>query len=137
MHECPPGRIAKKRRRWSGDPGCAMLIDSLIGPDTVTDQPRPASTEELRSRIAQALPELGERYPIRSIGIFGSWARGEQTDESDVDLLVALREPIGYFELLDLEEELARRLGTRVDLTTPGALKPRLRESIERDLLSA
>lgn len=97
-------------------------------------QPRPASTDELRARIAQALPELRQRYPIDSIGVFGSWAWGEQMPESDVDLLVTMREPVGYFELLDLEEELAERLGTRVDLTTPGAIKPRLRPTIERDL---
>jgi uncharacterized protein len=98
-------------------------------------QPRPASTEELRSRIAQALPELRQRHPIHTIGIFGSWARGEQTPESDVDLLVTFSEPVGFFELLGLEEELAERLGASVDLTTPGALRPRMRETIERDLL--
>jgi uncharacterized protein len=101
----------------------------------VTAQTRPASTDELRARIAQALPDLRQRYPIHSIGVFGSWARGEQTPESDVDLLVTFSEPVGYFELLALEDALDDLLSTHVDLATPGALRPSMRESIERELL--
>jgi uncharacterized protein len=127
----------QKRRRWSAALGCVMLIDSLIGPDTVTDQPRPASTEELRARIAQALPEFRRRYPIGSIGIFGSWARGEQTDESDVDLLVSFDEAVGFFSFIELREELEALLGVRVDLVTPGGLRPQLEERVSRELLVA
>lgn len=101
----------------------------------MTSHSRPASTEELRARIAQALPDLRRRYPIDTIGVFGSWARGEQTPESDVDLLVAFSEPVGYFELLALQDALDDLLSVRVDLATPGALRPFMRESIERELL--
>jgi predicted nucleotidyltransferase len=65
----------------------------------VTDQHAPLRPKSFAPESLRRCPSSGERYPIRSIGIFGSWARGEQTDESDVDLLVALREPVGYFEL--------------------------------------
>ena len=96
---------------------------------------RPESTDALRARIAAALPDLRGRYPIRSIGVFGSWARGEQTAASDVDLLVEFAEPVGFFELLGLEEELAALLNVPVDLATPGALKPRMSERVLRELL--
>lgn len=96
---------------------------------------RPASTEELRDRLAAALPDLRQRYPIRSIGIFGSWARGEQTAESDVDLLVAFDGSITFFDVLALEEELAAILGAPIDLVTPGALKPFIGQRVQRELL--
>jgi predicted nucleotidyltransferase len=64
--------------------------------------PRPTSF----ARIAQALADLRRRYPIHTIGVFGSWARGEQSPESDVDLLVTFSEPVGLFAYLELKEEL-------------------------------
>ncbi len=96
---------------------------------------RPKNTAELRSRLAAALPGLRDRYPIRTLGVFGSWARGEQTPESDVDLLVEFEKPVGFFELSRLEDELAILLDVRVDLATPGALKPRMSERVLRELL--
>ena len=101
----------------------------------VTRQPRPASTEELRARIAQALPELRQRHPIHTIGVFGSWARGEQTPESDVDLLVTFSKPVGFFAFLELKEELEALLRVRVDLVTPGGLRPQFGERVSRELL--
>jgi uncharacterized protein len=109
--------------------------DSHCDRPPVIRQPRPASTEELRARIAQALPELRQRHPIRTIGVFGSWARGEQTPESDVDLLVTFSEPVGFFAFLELKEELEVLLRVRVDLVTPGGLRPQLEERVSRELL--
>jgi uncharacterized protein len=99
-------------------------------------QARPVSTEELRARIAQALPNLRLRYPIDTIGVFGSWARGEQSPESDVDLLVRFDKPVGFFAFLELKEELEILLRVRVDLVTPGGLRPQLEERIARELLA-
>jgi predicted nucleotidyltransferase len=96
---------------------------------------RPGNTEELRSRLAAALPGLRGRYPIRTLGVFGSWARGEQTPESDVDLLVEFDGVVTYFEVLALEDELRALLGVRVDLATPGALKRFIGERIRSELL--
>jgi predicted nucleotidyltransferase len=88
----------------------------------------------IREKLASALPELRLRYPIRSLGVFGSVARGEGTTASDVDLLVAFFEPVGL-EIVDLVIELEQVLGRRVDLTTPNALKERLRRYVEKDLV--
>ncbi|GBC92393.1 hypothetical protein HRbin15_00863 [bacterium HR15] len=94
------------------------------------------SLAEIQAILRAHQAELRERYGVRSISIFGSYARGEQTPESDVDLLVELEKPIGlrFFELWDHLESI---LGLRVDLLTPNALrsKPRLRQLVQEDLV--
>ncbi len=103
----------------------------------MSEATRPETTEELRARLAAALPALRAEHPIRSIGVFGSWARGEQTAKSDVDLLIEFDEPVGFFEFFDIQEKLEKMLGVRVDLVTPRGLRPQLVERVMRDLLSA
>jgi uncharacterized protein len=74
----------------------------------------------------------------RRISVFGSFARGDQTAMSDVDLLIALkasdRRPVlGLFEFIRLEQELERRLGCEVDLVTEGGLNLHRKSNIEKD----
>ncbi len=96
---------------------------------------RPKTIEELRTRLAAALPDLRRRYPILTLGVFGSWARGEQTPTSDVDLLVEFDGVVTYFDVLALEDELQALLGVRIDLVTPGALKRFIGERVRSELL--
>lgn len=77
------------------------------------------------------LAELG----ITSLAIFGSVARDEATDVSDVDLLVEVQRPCGLLKFLALQDHLASLLGRSVDLATPEAIRPELRLQIERDVL--
>jgi predicted nucleotidyltransferase len=81
-------------------------------------------------------PILTEKYKVKQIGVFGSWARGEQSEESDVDLLVEFAEPIGW-EFVDLKEFLEQILGRPVDLVTIRALKPQLKDRILREVIFA
>jgi predicted nucleotidyltransferase len=72
---------------------------------------------------------IEERYKVRRIGYFGSFARGEQSDQSDVDLLVEFSVTPGW-EFADLKMYLEEQLQREVDLVTYGALRPQMRESI-------
>jgi len=92
--------------------------------------------EEIRGLLARHQKELRQRFGVRVVGIFGSYARGEAEAVSDVDLLLELERPIGL-EIVDVKEHLEHLLGIRVDVVTLGALrkKPRLRKSIEEDLV--
>jgi predicted nucleotidyltransferase len=77
---------------------------------------------------------------VRRISVFGSYARGEATEGSDLDLLVELkpseaRPVLGLFEFIKLEAALEQELGHRVDLVTEEGLNPRRRPNIERDLV--
>lgn len=94
----------------------------------------PLGPEELTRRLAEAKPALRDKYGLARIGLFGSWARGEQGPDSDVDLLVELERPIGLFAFQRLEDELTHLLGCRVDLVTPGALKPHIGAEILRSV---
>jgi predicted nucleotidyltransferase len=74
--------------------------------------------------------ETLEGFGVARLSLFGSFARDEGRDDSDVDLLVEFRRPIGLFEFVRLQRTLAEILGHPVDLVTPAALKPQLRERI-------
>jgi len=72
---------------------------------------------------------LKEKFSVKTIGVFGSFARGEQSDDSDVDILVEFYEPIGW-DFFDLQEYLEQILQKEVDLVTEKALKPQIRTII-------
>ncbi|MCY3901664.1 MAG: nucleotidyltransferase family protein [Caldilineaceae bacterium] len=92
--------------------------------------------EEIRSILRSHRRELKERYHVEDIALFGSYARGEQTDASDLDILVTLSAPLGW-EFVDLHDYLEELLETEVDVVTRGAVdrKPLLRQFIEKDLI--
>jgi predicted nucleotidyltransferase len=64
-----------------------------------------------------------EPYKPERIGIFGSYAREEQTKDSDIDILVSFKETISLFDLVRIHQELSDLLGIKVDVVTEGALK--------------
>ena len=76
-------------------------------------------------------------FKVKSISIFGSVARDEALETSDVDILVEFSEPVGLFHFVRLKRSLEELLGVRVDLVTPGALKAQLRERILREAIRA
>lgn len=90
----------------------------------------------IQTILAEHRAELRERFGVRRLAVFGSYARGEATPLSDVDILVDLERPIGW-ELVDLHDYLEALLGLPVDLVTEGALrrKSRLQEHIREDLV--
>lgn len=85
---------------------------------------------DIMTQLRLLQPELRRRYPIRQMGIFGSYVRGEQTENSDLDVLVDLRAGLGLMELVGLQQDLSDALGVNVDLVMKDALKPRLGQRI-------
>lgn len=81
------------------------------------------------------MPELRDAYRVKTIGVFGSAARGDDTPASDIDILVEFSEPVGFFKFLDLEEYLSGILERKVDLVTRNALKPDIRDAVLRDVV--
>jgi len=86
--------------------------------------------EELKSQIEALKPVLRERFKVKTIGIFGSYVRGEQKRRSDLDLLVEFSESPSLFEFVEMEDFLSQKLGLKVDLVMRDALKPRIKDSI-------
>jgi len=74
--------------------------------------------------------------PIK-VGIFGSFARGDNKKGSDIDILVEFKESPSLLTLIKLENDLSEILGIKVDLVTTGALKnKRIKKSIKKDLIN-
>ena len=87
------------------------------------------------TRALLAHREVLQQFAVRELRLFGSTLRGEADDTSDIDLLVdydpAAR--VGLFAFVRLQRRLSELLGRRVDLATPDALHPALREGILRE----
>ncbi|MEQ9671252.1 nucleotidyltransferase family protein [Coleofasciculus sp. G2-EDA-02] len=87
--------------------------------------------KEIREFFSRYKPILLEKYKwLSELGIFGSYVRGEQNEESDVDVLIDYTEAPDLIELIDLENYLSDNLGMKVDVVTKNGLKPRLKERI-------
>lgn len=89
---------------------------------------------EILAAKADQIREIIARYPVRNPRIFGSVARGEDQEGSDLDLLVDPLEGTTYFDLAGLELELGDLLGIKIDIATPGALRRQVAERIDRDI---
>jgi predicted nucleotidyltransferase len=76
-----------------------------------------------------------QRLGVLHIALFGSSARGEQNDRSDIDLAVRLdaRRKLGLLRLVEIEQQIGEMLGTRVDLVTEPGCASRLQSQIDRD----
>jgi hypothetical protein len=73
-------------------------------------------------------------YDPSKIGVFGSYVRGEQTEKSDLDILINLRKRVGLLQFVRMERELSELLGIKVDLVTEGSLKnEKLKTYIEKE----
>ncbi|MGC8815870.1 MAG: nucleotidyltransferase family protein [bacterium] len=89
--------------------------------------------DEIKGILSEHKEEIRQKYGVRVIGIFGSYARGEQKETSDIHILVELEKPIGlkFFELWDYIEEL---LGCEVDLVRQKILREEIRDDILKEI---
>ncbi len=83
---------------------------------------------------ADNLIEICRENDVAMVGLFGSTSRGEETEKSDIDLLIKFAKRKSLLALVKLERELSEALGKKVDLLTEAAISPYIRENILRDL---
>jgi predicted nucleotidyltransferase len=81
------------------------------------------------------LPAMRRDYGVRRVALFGSTARDEASEKSDLDILVDFDKAPPLDAFLGLKYFLEDRLGLKVDLVTPDALKPRMRPAVEREAM--
>lgn len=84
--------------------------------------------DQLRETIMPVLAPY-----VSEVALFGSVARGEETEQSDIDLLVTFKKPVSLFTLVRLEQELTGALGRQVDLLTYGSISPYILPYVEKD----
>ena len=86
--------------------------------------------------MTQQIADYFKTQPVLKAWLFGSFARGEEQDDSDVDLLVKFDRsiPIGLFAFARMHRELEERVGRKVDLVEEGTLRPAVQKTAKRDM---
>ena len=88
---------------------------------------------DIKNILKSNKQRLADKYGLSFMAIFGSYGRGQQTESSDVDILVDFQRPIGI-EFIDLANELEKLLKIKVDLVSKNGVKPQYLKYIEQDL---
>jgi predicted nucleotidyltransferase len=90
---------------------------------------------EIKDHLGQQKRKLAAQYAVKELGIFGSYVRGEQQPNSDLDILIDFDEYPSLLEFMALEQALSEQLGLPVDLVMKSDLKPRLRQRILQEVV--
>ena len=93
--------------------------------------------KETKAQLEMLKPILKERFQVETIGIFGSYTRGEQKKKSDIDILVTFIEPndIDLLDFIELKRFLSRKLEANVDIVKKDALKQRIKDKILQETI--
>lgn len=91
--------------------------------------------DEVRSQVRGFIKKSSESKNIQSLALFGSYARGEEKGDSDIDILVTFRKPVGYFTLVRIQNELFQFLQRKVDLVTANSLSRYIRETVLKEAI--
>lgn len=92
------------------------------------------SQQSILNQLKEIRKDLVSKYPIDSMAVFGSYARGDFSKESDVDILIAFNGKVGS-KFISLADELEEILGVKVDLVSREGIKPKYFRQIEKDLV--
>ncbi len=87
---------------------------------------------DIERKLKALKPVLSSTFYVDRIGYFGSFARNEQTEDSDIDIIVSLNKPLGW-AFFDLQYLLEKELNRKVDLVSIKALKEQLKDSILKE----
>jgi|WetSurMetagenome_2_1015567.scaffolds.fasta_scaffold05734_7 uncharacterized protein len=93
------------------------------------------SLDEVKVHLEALKPTLKRRFKVETIDIFGSYVRGEQSQKSDLDLLITFSQPYSLWDLLDVKEFLSKKLRLKVDLVPKDSIKPLLKEQIIQEAM--
>lgn len=86
--------------------------------------------------LRQHKPELQRKYPIGKLGVFGSYARGEATEKSDIDIAVEITGPMGL-DFVTMADEIEELFGIKTDVVPLRAIKPQYMVYVQKDIVYA
>jgi len=92
--------------------------------------------DEIKKTLRDNREAIGREYKAEIVGIFGSCVRGEQNEESDVDVLVRFRKGATLFDFVGLADFLEQKLDMKVDIVSERAIRPELKERILKDVVA-
>ncbi len=89
--------------------------------------------QSILHKLREHKPELQQKYPVSAIGVFGSYAREEATEQSDIDIAVEINAPMGL-NFIAMADEIEALLGIKTDVVPLRAIKPEYLQHITRDI---
>jgi predicted nucleotidyltransferase len=92
--------------------------------------------QNILEKLRQHKPELQRKYPVTRIGVFGSYARGEATKDSDIDIAVEISGPMGL-SFVAMADEIESLFGIKTDVVPKRSIKPEYLHSVEKDIVYA
>lgn len=92
--------------------------------------------DEIKAELQVLKPTLKKRFKVETIDIFGSYARGEQNEKSDVDLLITYCEPVSFFVTYDLQSYLRRKLHVKVDVVSKKFVNPYIKNRVLQEAIA-
>lgn len=90
---------------------------------------------KVKNTLTKQKPYLYHNFFVKEIGVFGSAAKNQNKESSDIDLMVEFARPIGFFQFARLEDYLGNVLKKDVDLVTKDALKPAIKDSVLKEVI--
>lgn len=91
--------------------------------------------QEILTQLTNNAEQIRQLFSVRQLSVFGSVARGQADESSDVDILVEFDKKANFDRFMDLKFYLEDLLGRQIDLVTRNALRPRLKQRIEREII--
>jgi len=91
--------------------------------------------DDILSILRHAKPNLKKKYQLRSLALFGSYSRGDNTGDSDVDILVEFEQPISGLRFVQLADDIESCIGLSADVVPADGVKPRYLGVIQKDLI--
>lgn len=92
--------------------------------------------DEIREIINQNKNIFEQNFSVNEFLLFGSYAKNQQTAESDIDLLVSFKKPVDMFEFIDLQDYLAKLFDKKIDLGTCSSLKKFIKDKILKEAIA-
>jgi predicted nucleotidyltransferase len=93
------------------------------------------TTAQILNILREKKPHLQRKYPISELGLFGSYARGDFNDKSDIDILVDFSERIDGFDYIRLAHELEDAFSHKIDVVSRKGIKPQYLPYVEKSLI--
>ncbi len=91
--------------------------------------------DEIKEILTEHKGDIGEKYKVKDIGLFGSYVKGKQRETSDVDVLVEFEKPVSLLHIVSLENYLSDILEIKVDVVPRKNIRQELRESILKEVV--
>ena len=90
--------------------------------------------QSILHKLREHKPELQRKYPVSAIGVFGSYARQDATDQSDIDIAVEITAPMGL-SFVAMADEIEALFGTKTDVVPVRSIKPEYLSKVKKDII--